>query len=142
MQGWQRLEQKSFVERIGGLRDALSLIPRHLEGVGAGNYTNVFTREKNDPSRRFAGEYQPAHVMPLVALVETGILGFAALLLLCWHRIRECVLKRMCTPIDIAFVALLIAPLFSDHFYWTLFPGILLWWIGWGLMGSICRKGT
>ncbi|MBI4268497.1 O-antigen ligase family protein [Candidatus Uhrbacteria bacterium] len=138
MQGWQRLELKSTNERIDGIRGALSLAPRHMEGIGIGNYTRVLASEKRDASRRFASEYQPVHAVPLLILLEVGLLGFVAWALLIGYRIRRCFSNGV-RPIDTALALLLIVPLFFDHFYWTLFSGVLMWWVGFGIF---CKKGT
>lgn len=112
-----------IVERARGIADARDIVATRLEGVGIGNYTLALSSLRRDASRPYAGQYQPAHAVPLLALAELGILGGAALVMFV-------ALRFFGTWPPAA--ALLILPLFVDHFYWTLPSGVILWWFGWG----------
>lgn len=133
--GWYRLEQKSVQERMSGISQAVRVLPTHLEGVGVGQYTRFLYDTQRDKSFLYASQYQPVHVMPLLALLEVGLVGWCALMLLIVYWVRRVIAERESSSVfsSMMIVSLLIVPLFSDHFYWTLLPGILMWWIGWAI---------
>ncbi len=109
------LEARSISERTVNAHEAWQLFKRHpLLGVGGGNYTHAVHGELD--SKRESWGYQPVHNILLLMLVELGIVGVVALGTLFF-------LYR--PQIGLGFVAL-IPFLLTDHFLWTLGPGVLL----------------
>lgn len=119
------LEVRSTVERVSGYHEAWNLFQeRPLFGVGVGNYTAALI-EKD--SSRPGWEYQPVHLVPLLLLVEIGLAGVLALLIVIINFYKLCcsVQKR-----NRLFVMLMIMPLFIlalfDHFLVSSAAGVLL----------------
>ncbi|MBI3762420.1 MAG: O-antigen ligase family protein [Chloroflexi bacterium] len=119
------LEKFSIEERASVAEAALHLAREHLwTGVGAGSFVEALAAE---PSLRVSRE--PAHDVPLLVLVETGLPGAVALAALAaaigWQIIR----RRPATPQAHIFTAITIGLLLTslfDHFLWTSSPGRLL----------------
>lgn len=157
--GEVRLEQKSVSERILYFQQAKSLLLENgFEGVGLGNYTLALYNE--EATKQPVWYYQPVHNVYLLAAVETGIVGFVLFILIIiealrrlWHfRIDEQIkligvfqlfqfagifhwYKRRFywfLGLSAIFIMLLIIMAF-DHYLWTLYFGIILWWLMFGL---------
>ncbi len=123
-----RLEAKSISERKGQYAEARSFIKSNpIFGVGPGAYTDAL--HKKYPTLQ-SWEYQPVHNIYLLALVEIGMAGFLFLFWLYkklfWHIVKN---NLIYLPIV---VSLLAAGLF-DHWLWSMYTGILLWWVVWGI---------
>lgn len=124
--GAERLEIKSTAERLDYFNQAWQLIKKHpLVGVGLGNYTLAAHNEINQALRSW--DYQPVHNIYLLILVELGIVGFIAWLALIFLLIKKLPVARC--PL---LVTLLIIGLF-DHYLWTLYFGIVLFWLIFGM---------
>lgn len=119
-----RLEIRSRVERVEGVREAWQMVRRHpVWGVGIGNYTQAVARELRPGQSLYF--YQPVHNVFLLALTELGIVGLAL-----WAVILYFIVSRSKHAVLLfcSFAVLLLA----DHYLWTLPFGILLFW---GILG-------
>ena len=123
-----RVEMKSVSERKTQLLEAKEIFWQNkILGVGPGAYTlalyEIF------PTRP-AWQYQPAHNIYALTLVEYGALGLAF-----WVWLYIFLLRKI-IKINPAFlpviITLLVAGLF-DHWLGTMFTGVTLWWLIWGL---------
>ncbi|MBI5071400.1 O-antigen ligase family protein [Candidatus Falkowbacteria bacterium] len=123
--GAERLEIKSTTERLSYFGEAWQLIKNHpLIGAGLGNYTLAVHNEIN-PNLQ-AWDYQPVHNIYLLILAELGIIGFILWLALIFILIKNLPVIRR--PL---FIMLLFIGLF-DHYFWTLYFGIILFWLVFG----------
>jgi len=132
--GAERLEIKSTTERLNYSDEAWQLIKNHpLLGVGLGNYTLAVHDEIN-PSLQ-SWDYQPVHNIYLLILAELGLVGFLLWLAL----IATILLQNFKVSLPVTryslLVTLLIIGLF-DHYLWSLYFGIILFW----LCFSLARK--
>jgi len=79
--GWKRLEIKSVQERIGSVKEFLSLGPALIRGVGIGQYTNaLYQKDMKNNIARPSYAYQPVHNFFLLILAELGIIGILLLI--------------------------------------------------------------
>ena len=128
-----RLEIKSRVERVEGVREAWALIKKHpVAGVGLGNYTQAVAREVRPGQPLWS--YQPVHNVPLLIWAELGIVGlalFLCVLYMLWRQSQN-------YPLLITFYILLI----FDHYLWTLPLGILVFWAVLGLSTGYRKQAT
>ncbi len=159
LQGEARLEQKSFTERANYLEQAKDLIKNNwLQGVGLGNYTLALYNQSLEKSASY--DYQPVHNVYLLVFVELGILGFLIFILIIvkvisyiWSfpinknlellsvfslfkftSIYDFYLRRFYWFLGLTaiFIMILVLMVF-DHYFWTQYFGIMLWWLGFGL---------
>ncbi len=114
------LETRSVDERVSSTKEAWELIKRHpVIGVGGGAYTKAVHEELDNTRPSFS--YHPVHNVPLLLLVEVGILGVLLMVALCWG-------------IRISQAILILIPFFLfDHFLWSLWPGL-------GLLGFMLSE--
>lgn len=125
-QGTNRLEKKSIEDRKELLKESIIVASRHpLGGVGIGGYTSAVFNEVN--SRKESWEYQPVHsIYPLIAS-ELGLIAFTLFLIflisLCAHLWQTKNLLGLSMTLSLIFIG------FLDHYSWTLYSGILLFWI-------------
>lgn len=141
-QSQARLEQISLSERGSQINESTQLIKGYwLEGVGIGNYTHALSKEIK--SGLDSWSYQPVHNIYLLIFSELGIFG-----LVIWLLILFQVLKRSAVNLRVSFqdnlnrlwlwgyslviITFFIAGCF-DHFFWTLHPGIMIFWLIYGL---------
>ncbi len=123
-----RLEVKSISERKGQYTEALSFVKANpIFGVGPGAYTDALY--KKYPTLA-PWEYQPIHNIYLLALVEIGFVAFIFLFWLC-KRLLWLVVKN--NIIYAPIVATLVLAGIFDHWLWSMYTGILLWWIVFGV---------
>jgi hypothetical protein len=123
------LEQRSVGERVTFAHDAWRLFLRHpLVGVGPGQMPAA-VRAEIDASRE-GWSYQPAHSVLLVALAETGAVGFGALLVMIaigaqvlWWRLQAC---DAMAPFATGVCSVLMVVGSVDHYLWSFWPGVLL----------------
>lgn len=123
-----RLEYKSVNERVGQYVDFKKVFFTHpWLGVGPGAYTlalsDMYPKAK-------AYDLQPVHNIYALVLAEWGIVGTAFWLmvygfvgLIIWKN------NRIFFPI---LVVLLVVGLF-DHWIFTMYTGVMVWWVVWGL---------
>lgn len=159
MSGQDRLEIKSQQERTQYLNQAKDLIVNNwLTGVGLGNYTLALYN--NDLSKFPSYTYQPVHNVYILVAAELGIFGFIVLILLIIEAFRRIWTYKIDEQISLlkvfglfkfsdihefyrkkyfwflGYTAILIAILVLmafDHYFWTLYFGIMLWWLGLGM---------
>lgn len=119
------LEQKSVSERVVGILDLPILSPtRLLFGVGPGN-TVVALHQRHLTWE--AWQLQPPHVMPLILLLELGLLGFAALFV--GFVYMFIVFSRRLLEEDRLYLSwfhVFIPIAFFDHYLVTLYSGLAL----------------
>ncbi len=139
-----RLEQISLESRGTYQDQAMELLKENwIVGVGVGNYTQA-VREKIT-SRLDAWEYQPVHNIFLLIGVELSVFGLLIFCFLVFEIFRRFVksflgkkfLDRWSLTGFGIILALLVIGIF-DHYIWTLYFGIMLWWFGLGFY----RKAT
>jgi O-antigen ligase len=130
--GEQRLEIFSNQERVNLYNQSKILIKDFwYRGVGLGNYTLAVNKQIDSSWPVWA--YQPVHNIYLLALAEVGIIGLGLyLFVICYLLFRV----RNILAVKLALIVLLIIGLF-DHFLWSLYLGILLWWF---IIGLIDKK--
>lgn len=128
--GTERLETKSTGERIGYLTESWEIIKKHpVLGVGLGNYTLAVHNEINPDLRSW--EYQPVHNIYLLIIAELGVAGFILWLALMFFILRGSFI--LFSPI----IVFVLGAGFFDHYLWTLYFGIILFWL---IFGVICPK--
>lgn len=113
-------ETRAVIERVELIGQAMKLHQQHrLLGVGVGNYT-IEARSVYPDVLPWA--YQPVHNIPLLLLVELGLVGIGLICLVCWLGIRAFLswsyLK--CS----AWFAVLLPALFLDHYLYTSWVGL------------------
>lgn len=123
-----RVEIKSINERKTQLREVREIFGyRPLAGVGPGAYTLALYQIS--PGRP-AWQYQPVHNIYALALVEYGALGLAL-----WAWLYVFLLRRA-IKINLAFlpvIATLLAAGLFDHWLWSMYTGVIFWWLIWGI---------
>jgi O-antigen ligase len=134
--GQDRLEVKSSVERLSYFDQAWQLIKKHpFLGVGIGNYTLAAHNEINPDLKSW--DYQPVHNIYLLILAELGIVGFVfVILLFCYFVILLLKLikeKKFLEAILFSAPVLLLIVGFFDHYLWTLYFGVMLFWLALGI---------
>lgn len=155
------IDSASVTDRSSLLQEARTLVEKNwLKGVGIGNYT--LAAYNLNPTR--AGEsYQPVHDVFLLSLVETGLIGTLLFLLFLQEILKIIIgfkvtynleileeLKQygkmyqtdygLTTHWYVCLTALVVGMLvwfFFDHFFWTLYPGIIMFWLILGLWAKM-----
>lgn len=123
LQTQERLEQKSFTERIAGASQAFEIIKAHpFRGIGYHNMAAELA-QKNLEGPGYL--FQPVHSIFLLALAELGPLGMLALIII----LLIPIIKREFNPSAIALAAVLIIIGFFDHWLMSLEVGTALFWI-------------
>ncbi|MFH1668253.1 MAG: O-antigen ligase family protein [Candidatus Komeilibacteria bacterium] len=131
-----RLEVQSIDERVQGYGQAWDIFKSHaFLGVGLGNYTGALY---NVDSTRPAWEYQPVHNIDLLTMSELGIVGesiligiFLCILLIIFKNWYAEVGENKLILVSAALGVVVIAGF--DHYLWSLYFGILLFWLILGL---------
>jgi hypothetical protein len=159
LQGETRLEIKSAQERIAYFEESKKLLEKSwLTGVGLGNFviSDYMQSEIKLPSYN----YQPVHNVFFLAAVELGVWGFLILVLIVaevLRRIYNYKIDYNFSLMDVfgkikiddnyslyrenfywflattAVFFLFLVIMILDHYLWTLYFGIILWWLGLGL---------
>jgi len=132
--GGERLETISNQTRLALYEESKTLIAGSwYRGVGLGNYTLAVFRLIDGSQAVYL--YQPVHNIFLLILSELGIFGLlfylAAIIYLL--KTKEGWISKL------AFIGLLIIGLF-DHFLWSLYFGVMLWWLVAGLVQGKARE--
>lgn len=142
LNGEERLEIKSTQERVSLYDQGFEIIKENwLLGVGIGNYSLVL--QEKYPSLE-SWDYQPVHNLYLMVLAELGIIGLLLLvgvLYSCYKipnpqiqisppeaDLFEAENNIQITNSKLILIILLVIGLF-DHYLWTLWPGIMLFWL-------------
>jgi O-antigen ligase len=137
----ERLEIKSTEQRLTYFGEAWQLIKKHpLLGVGLGNYTLAVHDEINPALQSW--DYQPVHNIYLLILSELGIIGFLIFSIAIFFYLLSFIfyLKQSRQNIFgiIFFGAVLLLLIgFFDHYLWTLYFGIMFFWLCLGLSGDL-----
>jgi len=122
-----RLEAKSRVERVEGMRESWQLIKKQpVLGVGIGNYTQAVAREVRPDDPLYT--YQPAHNVFLLVWAELGLAGLALFVAVLYFIFKQ-------SKFYILHFTFLILLLF-DHYLWSLPFGTLLFWSVMGMLQS------
>lgn len=149
-----RLEQMSLRERARTYQEAWTLLKTHpLKGVGLGNYTLALAQAF---PHRAVFEYQPAHNVFLLILVELGSIGFSliilAFLFLFIHlrRALRSISSRNTSSLTheknhwlhafLAVLVILTVLLSFDHYLWSLHFGRLFFSLILGIFTSCAVK--
>ncbi|NUM25646.1 MAG: O-antigen ligase family protein [Candidatus Buchananbacteria bacterium] len=128
--GREPLEISSISLRMTFTEQAWNIIQtRPWQGTGVGNYTLGVYHDINSSWPGYY--YQPVHNLYLLILAEMGIFGaltFAALLgLLGYMAFRQGPsLEKMIIILSLA--SCLVISLF-DHYFWTLYFGVMVFWV-------------
>jgi O-antigen ligase len=136
--GAERLEIKSTTERLNYFGEAWQLIKKHpLVGVGLGNYTLAAHNEINPNLKSW--DYQPVHNIYVLVLAELGIIGFLFFLVFIlyalyftFYTFRDG--KNLQNIVFGLALCMLLAVGFFDHYLWTLYFGVMIFWLGLGLI--------
>ncbi len=141
-----RLEERSISDRFVQVSDAVQLFLSHpLFGTGLGRMPYRVYAEVD--SGRDWWRYDYVHDVPLLAAAETGVFGLLAWiacviigLRAAWRRLRHRTRELTGTTAFAAcFIALVVAGLF-DHFLWTSWFGLLIFWIVLGMRHVSAEK--
>lgn len=115
-----RLERQSVQQRSTSAAEALGVLRAYPFGTGLGAYRLGLVRRAcvADTACAVAGE--PPHIVPLLALVELGVIRgmilVACVLAACWRR-RWAHLGLLGAFVPMAFVSAL------DHYFWSFWAG-------------------
>ncbi len=128
-----RLESHSLNERYVFNNQAISIIKnKWLYGTGIGNYTfNLLERE---PDLK-PWQYQPTHNIYLLIFAELGIIAITSFIVLSFFAIKIGIKNK-----NFIFLGLFIGFMFIglwDHYFWTTWQGISMWWISLALLLAI-----
>ncbi|MEK7680671.1 MAG: O-antigen ligase family protein [Patescibacteria group bacterium] len=123
-----RLEKISVMERVAQTQVWMDVFEKNfIFGLGPGTYTLELSEHyPNIPAWR----YQPMHNIYMLAAVEIGIFAFIFLALIVYK------LAKLIYIHNRAFFSLIIVVLVAglfDHPLWSLYTGIMIWWITCGL---------
>lgn len=130
-----RLEQQSVSERGAQYGEAMNILNNHiLLGVGPGAFTLALFRENTSLQ---AWQYQPVHNIYLLMLSEIGLIG-AVLLFILFVQMFERIIKN--NPVFIPVIVTLILAGIFDHWLWSMYTGLIFWWVIWG-MGMENKQG-
>lgn len=136
-------EQRSLVERDALIESANRVFyQRQLLGVGNGALSlGMFFLDKQFPRKQY--DYQPAHLVLLVAAAELGLFGaflwawlMLAPLLVMWVR-RTLIVAQPWAAAVAAVVVVMLVVGFFDYYPWFWQPGRIWQWSAWGLFAAI-----
>jgi len=131
--GLERLELKSNQERISYYPQAFSIIKNNwLAGMGINNYTLILY--KNNPNLN-SWDYQPVHDTALLIWAEMGIIGLMLFIGIIIFTFKN---KSNYWPLILAILILG----FFDHYFHSLYFGIMLWWLVVGINRKTNSKST
>ncbi len=97
-------------------------------GVGLGNYINYL---KDHFKGLESWQYEPVHNIFLLITSEVGIVGILVLGLFFLLKLRK---EIFLNPVSLSFIFIILFFGILDHFFWTLQPGELMFWM---LLGII-----
>lgn len=129
--GQSRLEIMSNQQRTTSLIEAKSIISNNLLiGVGIGNYTTYsYWLNHFHP----AWEYQPVHNLYLLIWSEIGLCGLLLIIALLFITIKNLwPLNTVEQKIKFSLAMALLTIGLFDHYWWSLYSGMMLWWLAWG----------
>lgn len=133
-----RLERWSLETRSNAILEGIEAWKlRPVAGWGVGASLVGITAVRMGDSFWSAIAPEPPHAVPFVVLLETGVLGAIALAALAFAMMQWFVRKRRWEAIPI--LAILGVVSFTDHYLWTLWPGMVL---AAYLVTFLCRLDT
>ena len=119
-----RLEAKSVGESSGQYTEWVAIFKSHpWFGVGPGAYTLALA-EKNPSVSTY--DLQPVHNIFLLSLVELGIFAWLSLFFILSYLIYK--IYRF-QPVFLAVIVALFVSGFTDHWLWSMYTGMMLWWV-------------
>lgn len=136
-----RLESYSLSERSRIVNEALELTARYpIFGVGPGQM--VFAVAKEISPTLAWWQYQPVHNLYLLLAAEIGLTGVFLCIALLFFTLRTLWHGRghwtdHTFPVFSAMVILLFVSAFFDHFLWSSWVGMLLFWLILGVFYSL-----
>ncbi|MFH1291745.1 MAG: O-antigen ligase family protein [bacterium] len=123
-----RVEYTSINEHKYQYIESANVIYRNfILGTGPGTYT--LNQYQDNPNLQ-AWQYQPTHNVYMLWLAEMGILGlvlYCLLILFLFKIIWKH--NRVYAPI----VVVVLVHGFFDHWLWSLYGGVVFWWVAWTL---------
>ncbi|RJR31429.1 O-antigen ligase domain-containing protein [Candidatus Parcubacteria bacterium] len=131
-----RIEKNSIFLRQVYKEQAREIISNNwIFGVGLGNYTlAVFNEIDNTKEAWF---YQPVHNIFALIFAETGIIGYLSLIalviILIVYPVKYGCKDYYGTIFSLCFIAIILISYF-DHYFWTQYFGLMLFWIIAGLV--------
>lgn len=124
-----RIEARSINERTQQYAEAKRLFFSYpWLGVGPGEYTLALYQSLGSPTS--SSSVQPAHNVYLLMLAEFGIPLFAVLAAIGSFIIRSVWLRN---PLGLSLVSVMAVSGVFEHFWWTLYTGVVLVWVVFGL---------
>ena len=131
----ERLEIQSIQQREQGYKDSWNLIKQHpLNGTGLGTYSLNLANDMKKNNQRVLWVPEPVHNVYLLSIAEVGastaILYCLVILqtaVVVWQRYK---LQKdlWSVTLGILFLVILAIGVF-DHYTWSIYPGIMLWWV-------------
>lgn len=133
LNGSSRLERISNAEHVASYQKGLSAVKKNLlMGGGIGNYTMVSYLKNPGLS---VWDYQPSHNLFILIWSELGIIGliiFISLLIFA----AEKILKTNSIYLSLFIIIVILG--FFDHYFWTSYTGVILFWLALGfIIGAI-----
>lgn len=123
----EELEVNSVQLRFDSIDTSKDIIgDNFMFGVGIGNYTYVLAN--NNPGL-MAWQYQPVHNIFLMVFSELGIIGFMIFSLLCVSLFSFSVYNIKSNPIGVSLLVIVFTIGLFDHYLWTNYVGIILFWL-------------
>ena len=131
-----RLETISNMERVAGYKAAKRIFSDNwLVGVGAGGYAYELRDRHPDEKVWYI---HPVHNVPLLILVELGIIGLGILFVSVGFMVMELLKKRKWNYVGI--LLLLFILMMFDHFWWTAGSGIYILWLTLGIVQKASKE--
>ncbi len=119
-----RLEQWSVEQRGTSIEEGIKASRvRPLAGWGVGAGLAGISTVRDEELREITPE--PPHTLPIVILLESGVVGLVAILYLIWIMVKHIGVRRQLSvhvPVLLAISAIAL----TDHYLWTLWPGQVL----------------
>ncbi|MBU0707978.1 O-antigen ligase family protein [Patescibacteria group bacterium] len=142
----ERLEKISIDERVSYQDQAVELLKNNwIVGVGLGNYTQAVYDKLDDDLESWA--YQPVHNVFLLVPVEISAIGLIVLLFIIFEIIRRTWLNIRRSPyvdrwfaVGISLMLAVIVIGIFDHYLWSLYFGVILWWFCFGLFSKYSNR--
>lgn len=123
--GGTRLETTSIEERVNGYQDTLSQIQDHpWLGVGPGQATTIQIQQH--PGKP-GWAYQPVHNVPLLILLEFGVIGILLLSIAAIYFFKMSQFGKKQWQLICMFTLPLMPLLLFDHYLYTSYVGLMIW---------------
>lgn len=138
----ERLELQSIQQREQGYKDSWNLIKQHpFNGTGLGTYSLNLANDMKKNNQKVLWMPEPVHNVYLLSIAEVGastaILYFLVILqtaVVVWQRYK---LQKNLWSITLGVLFLVILAIgLLDHYTWSIYPGIMLWWVVMALVYS------